>query len=118
MVKDIWCCWLWGSGPLPTQWPKVNFTVFVAKPSARDPNGRDVLATGALSQHRVRVKPSDFADTYHGSMMVRSYTPPFGPDAVFPDNTNAVHAPMCIAVTFELTTNGGEATGLGTIFGF
>jgi hypothetical protein len=51
--------------------------------------------------------------------LVRSYTPAFGPDWESHDfKDNAVFAPECLAVTFELSATTAEAYAQATIFVF
>jgi hypothetical protein len=114
----IQTAWLFTWSGLVQNPAKTLHTVFVANPS--EVNGRKILAQIALSFLNVRVViPDPPVSTNGAQSLVRSYTPPFGPDIVLNDyKYNSLYVEQCIAVTFEVSSIGAMAYAVGTVFSF
>jgi hypothetical protein len=111
MVDSIATAWLYAYSPQASQPSRALHTVFVSGPREKQ-NGQDVLATISMSYLTTNVQQGAGA-------LVRSYTPAFGPDWESHDfKDNAVFAPQCLAVTFELSATTAEAYAQATIFVF
>lgn len=111
MVDSIATAWLYAYSPRAEQPVHTLHTVFVSGPREKQ-NGQAVLAEISLSYLTTVSKQGAGA-------LVRSYTPPFGPDWESVDfKDNSVYVPQCLSVTFELSATAAEAYAQATIFVF
>ena len=112
MIYDIGTAWLYAYSPDADHPAHALYTVYVSGPREPKMNGQAVLAQIALSYLTTLSEEGAGA-------LVRSYTPPFGPDAEFTDfSYNSVYAEQCLAVTFELNAYGAESYATASIYVF
>ena len=92
--------------------PPALYTVYVSGPREPKVNGQAVLAQISLSYLTTLSEEGAGA-------LVRSYTPPFGPDVEFLDfANNSIYAEQCLSVTFELNAYAAESYAAATIYVF
>ena len=107
MITDINNVWLYAFSPDTNTPSKAYFTIFTG-----NSNGRAVYANISLSYLAA-------LSTGGAGALIKSWTPPFGPDVVNSDFAdNALFAPNAIAVTFAMTAQGAEAYAQGYVFFF
>jgi hypothetical protein len=106
MIKDVYTAWLYAFSPNADNPQFTNYTVQLPQVP-----GQRVVAQIALS-HMAAVAMRG------AGAVIKSYTPPFGPEFVFPSDFkyNNVYIENCWAVTFELAATAAEAYAVGTIF--